>query len=131
LAGSLVFVTVPVRPQGAKNGAIFAIMVQLNADYECRGTNFIGLVICHGRNSIEAALCSVAVQTWSDLRFCHGIKVFKRADAGIGVHEQVDLNSMQEQIAKIVTKKLPLPSVLCLGYLVIIQYIYVIGDCQP
>jgi hypothetical protein len=44
---------VPVRPQGAKNGAIFAIMVHLNADYECRGIIFIGLVICPG------------VETWS------------------------------------------------------------------
>ena len=43
-----VFVTVPVRPQGAKNGAIFAIMVDLNADVRNRGTNFIGLGICHG-----------------------------------------------------------------------------------
>ena len=37
-----------IRPQGARNGAIFAIMVDLNADYECRGTISIGLVICHG-----------------------------------------------------------------------------------
>ena len=42
-----VFVTVPIRLQGAKNGAIFAIMVDLNADVRNRGTNFMGLVICH------------------------------------------------------------------------------------
>ena len=53
MAGSFVFVTVPVRPQGARNGAIFAIMVDLNADYECRGTILIVLVICPG------------VETWS------------------------------------------------------------------
>ena len=38
----------PVRPQGAKNGAIFAIMVDLNADVRNRGTNTIAEVICHG-----------------------------------------------------------------------------------
>ena len=48
LAGFQVFVTVPVRPKEAKHGAIFAIMVDLNADYECRGTIFIGLIICPG-----------------------------------------------------------------------------------
>jgi hypothetical protein len=64
------------------------------------------------KNSVEAAWCSVAVQTLSDLRICHGIKTVKRADAGIRVQEQDDFNSVQEQNAKIVTKKLPLPSVL-------------------
>ena len=50
LAGSFVFVTVPVRPKGAKNGAIFAIMVDINADVRNRGTNTIAEVICHGED---------------------------------------------------------------------------------
>ncbi len=28
-----------IRPKGAKHGAVFAIMVDLNADYEFRGAN--------------------------------------------------------------------------------------------
>jgi hypothetical protein len=48
LAGFQVFVTVPVRPQEAKRGAVFAIMVQLSAEVRNRGTNIIGEVICHG-----------------------------------------------------------------------------------
>ena len=55
-AGSFVFVTVPVRPQGAKNGAIFAIMVDLNAEVRNRGTNIIGEVICHGDNLSRSRL---------------------------------------------------------------------------
>jgi hypothetical protein len=62
--------------------------------------------------SVEAAWCSVAVQTWSEQVICHGTEIWKRAVAGIRVQEQDDFNSMQEQNAKIVTKKLPLPSVL-------------------
>jgi hypothetical protein len=50
----------PVRPQGAKNGAVFAIMVNLNADNECRGTIFIGLVICHGLKSGAKPVCAVS-----------------------------------------------------------------------
>ena len=34
-----VFVTVPVRLQGARNGAIFAIMVKADAQVRNRGTN--------------------------------------------------------------------------------------------
>ena len=63
-------------------------------------------------STIEAALCSVAVQTWSEQVICHGAELCKRTDARIRVQEQEDLNSVQEQNAKIVTKKLPLPSVL-------------------
>ncbi|HLP71410.1 MAG TPA: hypothetical protein VK155_00820, partial [Bacteroidales bacterium] len=62
---------------------------------------------------VEAARCSVAVQTWSDLKICHGIKVFKRTDAGIRVQEQVDFYSVQYLFAKTVTSLLMLPSVLC------------------
>ena len=64
------------------------------------------------KNWAEAGLCSVAAQTWSESIICHDTKAFKRADAGIQVQEQDDFYSVQEQIAKIVTKKLPLPSVL-------------------
>ena len=39
-----------IRPQGAKNGAIFAIMVEFNADVRNRGTNTIAEVICHGED---------------------------------------------------------------------------------
>ena len=42
-----------IRPQEARHGAIFAIMVDLNADYECRGTNFIELVICRGLETLS------------------------------------------------------------------------------
>jgi uncharacterized protein YcgL (UPF0745 family) len=64
------------------------------------------------RNLVEAAWCSVAVQTWSDLIICHGIKSVKRADAGIRVQEQDDFNSVQDLFAKTVTKKCFLLSVL-------------------
>jgi hypothetical protein len=37
-----------IRPQEAKRGAVFAIMVQSNSGYVLRGTNFIALLICHG-----------------------------------------------------------------------------------
>ena len=53
---SFVFVTVPVRPQGARNGAIFAIMVDVNADVRNRGTNTIAEVICHGDNLSRSRL---------------------------------------------------------------------------
>ena len=45
-----------IRPQGAKNGAIFAIMVDLNADVRNRGTNFIALWICHGEKLYRSRL---------------------------------------------------------------------------
>ena len=45
-----------IRPQGAKNGAIFAIMVDLNADVRNRGTNTIAEVICHGDNLAQGCL---------------------------------------------------------------------------
>ncbi len=80
-------------------------MVDINADVRNHGTNTIAEVICHGDKLNEAAWCSVAVQTRSDLRICHGAKVFKRTDEGIRVQEQGDFYSVQEQPAKIVTKK--------------------------
>jgi hypothetical protein len=51
---------VPVRPQGARNGAVFAIMVDLNSDMRNRGTIFIGLVICHGRKTWSKLVCAVS-----------------------------------------------------------------------
>ncbi len=47
-AGLYVFVTMPIRPKGARHGAVFALMVHFFADYECRGTNLIAKVICPG-----------------------------------------------------------------------------------
>ncbi len=44
---SFVFVTVPVRLQGAKNGAVFALMAQLSALVRNRGTNIIAEVTYH------------------------------------------------------------------------------------
>jgi hypothetical protein len=40
------------------------------------------------------------------LIICHGTKAFKRADAGIRVHEQDDLYSVQEQTRKNRDKKM-------------------------
>ena len=63
-----------IRLQGAKNGAIFAIMVDLNADYECRGTNFIGVMICHGDKLGRSRLVQcrainmVGLRNWSRYR---------------------------------------------------------------
>ena len=56
MAGSFVFVTVPIRPQGAKNGAIFAIMVEFYVDVRKRGTNTIAEVICHGEDLSRSRL---------------------------------------------------------------------------
>ena len=80
---------------------------RLYADYECRGTNFIGLVICHGcKTLVKTAWCSVAVQTWLDLEICHGIEICKRTDERVRVQEQVDFYSMQEQTSKNCDKKM-------------------------
>ena len=80
---------------------------KLYADYECRGTNFIVLVICHGcKTLVEATWRSVAGQTWSDSEICHGVEISKRADERVRVQAQDDLNSVQEQTSKNCDKKM-------------------------
>ena len=72
-----VFVPVPVRPQGAKNGAIFAIMVDLNADVRNRGTNFMGLGICHGEKLGRSRLVQCRVTNivgLADMSRCRTLK---------------------------------------------------------
>ncbi len=83
-AGVQVFVTVFIRPKGARHGAIFARHGDVVAFYECRGTNIIGAInLSRCRNRVEATRCSVAVQTWVDEVICHGAEFFKRADERI------------------------------------------------
>ena len=72
-----------IRPKGTRHGAIFAIMVELNAQGCNRGTNTIAEVICHGEKLAQGCLVQFRGTKKGGIDNMSRHRTFKRDVAGI------------------------------------------------
>ncbi len=58
-------------------------MVDLNADYECRGTIFIGLAICHGIKTWSKPTCAVSRDKHGRTKELVTVQMFERGSMSV------------------------------------------------